>query len=175
VSGRLTTFVFCAALAAPAASAASLPEGLLTGFAQAAARLPCAADVTKVIGRNGYVPSGATGTPEEDYADLDFTNAATGALLTLARERTPRGPQYALSLEFPASDNLSAESLIAALREALGLPAPVGWQNLTSGSAFSWNTTLGGHGAQIILRLDGPNIRVMGLLDPIKPGTPVTC
>jgi len=140
-------------------------------FVQAANQLPCPSKLADLADQLGY-RFDATSDTGTDYSETAYAQINGHAALSVALERTPLGAQYSVALETPRTGAPFADQIIAQLRSALSLPAPVAAQDLTRGSAHSWQTvTLTGGTARIIVRQLDDTTQVSALLAPLAPGT----
>ncbi len=172
MSLRIITFALSLmpAMAVADHVAPSAPE-TVAAFVQAANQLPCPSHIGDMAGQLGY-RFGATSDTGKDYSETAYEQIDGHAALSVALERTPLGAQYSVTLETPNTDPEFADQLIAELRSALSLPAPVAAQDLSRGSAHSWQTvTLTGGSARIIVRQLDATTQIFALLAPQAPGT----
>jgi hypothetical protein len=169
---RIITFALSLspAMAVAGHVAPSAPDSVST-FVQAANQLPCPARIGDMAGQLGY-RFGATSDTGKDYSETAYEQIDGHAALSVALERTPLGAQFSVTLETPQTNPGFADRIIAELRTALSLPAPVAARDLTRGSAHSWQTvTLTGGSARIIVRQLDDTTQIFALLAPQAPGT----
>jgi len=172
VSLRILTFALSLVpVMAVADHVAPSAPGTVATFVQAANRLPCPNQIGDMAGQLGY-RFGATSDTGKDYSETTYAQIDGHAALSVALERTPLGAQFSVTLDTPNTDPDFADRIIAELRTALSLPAPVAAQDLTRGSAHSWQSIpLTGGSARIVVRqLDG-STQIFALLAPLAPGT----
>ncbi len=164
----------CLSFAGPVPAAPSTEQAVAI-FARAVGSLPCTARVDAIAIGDGLVASGETMTAPE-YVDQSY-QSPDGAELTVSRERTPLGPQFAAILNVPGTDRTYAKAVQSGLETRLDLGPARPWTNLVSGSGYSWAVTLPGGAGQIVLRqTEDPNATVLiGQMDPIRPGQRIDC
>ncbi|MFV2001866.1 MAG: hypothetical protein ACC619_02690 [Paracoccaceae bacterium] len=169
----MTTFLL-APLTVAAQQPANLAASTVAAFVAVADQLPCQQNIAAMLGDIGYRATAAS-QDDTDYADIEYAEISGPLLMTVAFERTPIGAQYSVTIDIAETDAGFADRIIAEMRAALSLAAPVSWENLARGSAQSWTVTLSGGEARIIVRQYEMKTQIIGILAPLRPGAAVNC